>query len=89
MQLALTGDGHVVTGGQDDRVLCARMEVAGAVVLLQHEGSVTQLELTGDGRVVTGGQDGRVFYAPIEGGEPVLLAQHPGDVVQLALIRGS
>ncbi len=60
-KLALTGDGRVVTGGEDGRVYCARLEGGEPVALAQHDEGVRQLALIGNGRLVSNGADAVLF----------------------------
>jgi hypothetical protein len=61
MQLALTGDGRVVTGGEDGRVYLMRLGVEEPMSLAQLSGEVAQFVLTG---VWVFAGDGRVYCAP-------------------------
>jgi hypothetical protein len=64
-QLALTGDGRVVTGGWDGRVYCARLEGGAPVPLAQHDGEVRQLARIDDQRVVSAGTDGALLVTDL------------------------
>ena len=66
-QLALTGDGRVVTGGRDGRVYCARLEGGEPVALAHHDGEVRHFVLTGDGRLVSSGADAALFVIDLSG----------------------
>ena len=60
--VAVLGDGRVVTGGADGRVLLWDPARPGAPVELGRHGlSVTAVAVLPDGRVVTGGADRRVL----------------------------
>jgi WD40 repeat protein len=78
-----TGDGRLVSGGDDGSVYCTAIDGGKPILLARHEGQVQQLHLTGDGGVISGGNDGRVFFAGLTGGEPKLLLSGAGFIDQL------
>ncbi len=84
--IALTGDGRLVSAGDDGCVYCVRVESGQPIVLARHEGAARHLGLTGDGRVVTAGNDGRVYCATLAGGEPRLLLSDKGSINLIALL---
>jgi WD40 repeat protein len=61
--VAVLGDGRVVTGGDDGRVLVWDPAAPGVdpTELGRHDGLVEAVAVLGDGRVVTGGNDRRVL----------------------------
>src|SRR4030095_1249088 len=72
-QLALTGDGRVVTTGHaHGDVDCVRLDGTERLRVARHDAGVRRLALTGDGRVMTGGTDGRVYCAQLDSGTPTV-----------------
>lgn len=96
--MAVLPDGHVVTGGQDGRVLVwdPAAPGTGPVELGRHhdpepgrvDSQVGAVAVLPDGRVVTGGRDGRVLVwdpaAPGVG--PAELGRHDGAVLAVAVL---
>jgi cytochrome c len=67
------GDGTVLSGGFDGRVILWNPDTAQARQVLRfHDGNVTAVALLPDGRFATGGQDGRIALWDGSGREPVL-----------------
>ncbi|WP_368858541.1 trypsin-like peptidase domain-containing protein [Modestobacter marinus] len=88
--VAVLGDGRVITGGSDGRVLMwdPTAPAAGPVRLGGHTNEVRAVAVLGDGRVITGGSDGRVLMwdptAPAAG--PVWLGEHTDGVSAVAVL---
>lgn len=74
----LTGDGQVVTGGDDGRVICGSVDGDESRLVLRHvsadgsSGNLRMLALTGDGRVLTAG-DTRLICTSLADGKPQLV----------------
>ncbi len=87
--VAVTPDGRVVTGGDDDRVLLWDPARPGTPTELgTHDAEVRAVAVTRDGRVVTSGYDNRVrLWDPARPGTPLELGTHDDGVRAVAVTR--
>ena len=85
VHLVLTGDGHIVTGGNDGRVYYTALAGGEPTLVAEHGGKVRHLVLSRDGQIVSCGDDGAVRRARIDDNDALELARHDGEVLQLAL----
>ena len=92
-RVAFTGDGRLVSGGDDFEVRLWDPETGASTVLGRHQGKVADLAVA-EGLVASAGWDGAIGLWPLDGGEGRTLAGHDGAVGAVAfagdaLVSGS
>ena len=85
---AFTGDGRLVSGGDDFEVRLWDPATGASEVIGRHRGKVADLAVSG-GLVASAGWDGAVGLWPLDGGEGRLLAGHDGAVNAVAYFGGA